>query len=471
MRFPIILFFLAALCLNSQAHAFGASSWQTQLQNEIKKIEAQSPDIKAQGEVTTEESGGVIRAILPTLIVTSPDKSQWTIPSITLQTNNADALTGPVTITLPAQITRQNAGKRDIAAMGIGQQNLSGTWNFASNSFQSLNGNLKALSFNDSVIQSNSTVSDVTIAATRPDSIDLSAINIATAGEKSRSSIGKLTLKYKLPGNNGLSLLRIVGLLNPALLVAENKRLALDATAEQISLTDSDNQTTTMEKLVSAIQVEETGKKVTGHNQLQAFIVHQSPESAYGFLLPRQLTMNSDIDDLPGELISFAPGMSLAMAKESMARAGTRITIRELNSQGFGPTVITGHGNLKANGTVPAGFTGRITLNIQGLNDAVASMQSQLLNQGGNKSLATQSMLVTMMLQGMARQNGNRSEFIIDLTPEGQILVNGQDLSGVLPANKVRLPTELPGGGAAINPPTQLPSRSVPVVPVTETKI
>lgn len=433
-----------------------AEQWQGQLQSEIQRIQTQSPDIRAQGEVVVQESGGQLRAVLPALTVTSPDKSQWSIPSIIMTGSTSS---NAVTIALPSTITRFNAAKAPIAKMTLGAQALNGSWNFSSNSFDTLNGTVKNVNFNDTIAHSQSAVGNVAISANKGSAIEFIANDIkntTTIDQKQLdSSAGKVSLGYQLPDNK-LTLPRLIGLFNPSILLTENKEIGITAVAEQLSSTGADNRTTTIQKVSSNWKLQPKGKIIAANTTTQIFIVKQSPESMYGFALPQQLDLNANVANMPLELVSFAPGMSATMAKQTMAKAGTVINIPKLLIKTFDQGTIMGNGSLKANANVPAGFTGRLTLKIENLKQLIATMQAGMLqpDAGSNRAAKTQALMAMMMIQGLGKQNGSSTEFIVDLTAEGQTLVNGQDFSGLISNGK----------GANSIP-------ALPVIPVTGSNI
>lgn len=438
--------------------AVTADQWQGQLQSEVNRISATSPDVQAQGSVTVDEVNGQLQATIPALIITSPDKSIWKIPSIKmLGSNSGDA----VTVTLPTTITRYNAAKSLIATMTLGPQSLNGSWDYAGNHFTSLNGNVRNIRFEDNIAKSTSNVANVALSAAKSSSIQFVASDIRNTTSKNQktlsSAIGKMSIAYQLPENNKLTLTRLIGLFNPSIMLTDGQKLGITLTAEQLSATGNDGRTTTAEKVITAWQLEPKGTIIAANNTTQAFIVRQSPESPYSFLLPQKLDLAANVANLPRELVSFAPGMSYTMAKEALAKAGTTINLSKLNITTFDQAVLTGNGSVKANSHVPSGFVGRMTLKIKDLKNVVSTMQMQMLQpeSGASRSAKTQSLMAMMLLQGMGKQNGSDTEFVIDLTSEGQTMVNGQDFSGLLSGLK---------GGAGNS--SSVPP-AMPVTPVT----
>jgi hypothetical protein len=450
MRFLSVL--ILSLFFSAPAFAaLTANQWQSQLQAEIQRIEASSSDIKLQGGVTVQEVNGMLQATLPAMTVVSPDKSQWSIPSISLQASSTAGAAAPVTITLPASITRYNASKQEIAKMTLGSQALNGNWNMSGSYFETLNGNIKNVTFNDTIAHSQSNVGNIALSANQGSQVQFLVTDIRNTTLKDRkqlnSAVAKMNVAYQLSEGNKLTLMRIIGLFTPVLLLTENQKVGITATAEQVSLTGADDRTTTMQKLVSTWTLQPKGKIIGATSDTKVFVVRQSPESLYSFVLPQQMDMTATISDLPLELVSFAPGMSFTMAKEALAKSGTTIDVSKLMIRTFDQAVLNGNGKLKANSSVPSGFTGRITLQVKDLKELISTMQMQLLqpDSGTNRASKTKALMAAMMLQGMGKQNGANTEFVIDLTADGQTLVNGQDFSGLIPGGKgAAMPTAMP---------------------------
>ncbi len=213
MRFLTVLVF--SLFISTQAFAaLTAAQLQTQLQAEVQRIEASSPDIKLQGGATVQEANGRLQATLPAMIVVSPDNSQWSIPSIKLDVSAISGNNAPVTITLPSTITRLNASKQEIAKMTLGSQALNGTWNVDGNYFDSLNGNVKNVTFNDTIAHSQSNVGNIALSANKGSATQFLVSDIRNTTSKNgkalSSAVAKMNIAYQLPEGNRLTLTRII---------------------------------------------------------------------------------------------------------------------------------------------------------------------------------------------------------------------------------------------------------------------
>lgn len=458
MRFLSAALFSVLMVSTSPASAVTAPQWQSQLEGEIQRITARSPDVDIVGKVAVEDVNGQLRATLPGLVITSPDKSQWRVPPIVLLgSTQSDA----IEVTLPETVTRYNTAQAPIATMRLGTQNLKGRWDYKGNYFNALQGSIQNVRFEDSIARSASRVSSITLDAASGANIairarDVHSTAINPGGGDLTTSVGNMVIAYRLDGDNRLTLTRLVGLFNPAILLTEGKKTTLTLTGEQISTTDAKGRTTSVEKAVSEWQLQPKGAIISADNQTQLFIVRQTPETVYQAFLPQKLEVNASADKLPQELVSFAPGMSGTMARQALAKAGTVIKLEKLRLTTFDQGVISGNGSLRASTDVPSGFIGRMTLSFDNMKQLVNTTQMKLLqpDSGANRAAATQSLMGLMLLQGMGRQEGEATKFVLDLTSEGQTLVNGQDFSGLL--------SGLKGGGKGGN---AMPA--VPVAPVS----
>jgi hypothetical protein len=443
MRFLFALVFSLFISANALA-ALTSDDWQSQLQQQIQQLQTQSPTIHANGNVTVQQGPSILRATLPAFTVTTPDQSYWSVPSIIMQISPSS---GSVTIALPSTILRYNADKKEIARMVLGGQSLNGHWSTTGHYLESLNGVIKNMAFSDTIANAKSSVASVAIAANKGSPVEFVATDVRSMTvqnqKTSNTAIAKATIMYQMPSANQMTLAHLLGYLNPAILLAENQEVVFTMNAEQIATTDGGNRVTNLQKLTTKFDLRPNGTTVSGNVSAQALIVTQNPASAYGFVLPRQADLTASISNLPIEMVSFAPGMSANMAKSAMANAGTIINISKLNMTTFDQGKLNGTGMFKATNETPSGFTGRLTLNIENLKDLIASNQMQLLqpDKNTNRSAKTQSLMAMMMLQGMGKQNGNETEFVLDLTSDGQTLVNGQDLSGLVGGGKAKTKT------------------------------
>ena len=244
----------------STAFAIDAQSWQKQLQSEMTRIEQRSPMLKAQGNVSVAQRGNDYVATLPTLVITAADHSKWTVPAIDMIAPAASNATGKVTIQLPKTISYKEANGTIRSTISIGQQNLAGTWNFAKNYFENLDGTLSDISFDDKISMTQSTVDLITLKAANAARADITATNLDSNtvkdGKTTGASVAKMAVGYQFTGTPQLTITRVIGLLNPVWLLAENQPFTIAANASQLGFSDGQAQNATIASLMATTKIQ-----------------------------------------------------------------------------------------------------------------------------------------------------------------------------------------------------------------------
>lgn len=431
----------AGLCclLSSNAYALDAQSWQSQLQAEMNRIEQRSPMMKAQGQVTVQEQGANYIAVLPTMVITASDQSQWKVPSVSLIAPASSAATGKVTIQLPSAISYKEANGQERSTIAIGQQNISGTWNFAKNYFENLNGSLGNIAFTDKTTGTQSNVAQIALNAANAAQADITATDLKNSTTKDgkiyRGSVGKANVSYQFAGAPQLTITRVIGLLNPVWLLAENQNFGIKTNASQLSFTNEDGQVSTIANVTSNTQIQpkESGKILGATTQLELTQAAQTPDSVYGFILPKKLSMNATMANMPIQMLSFGPGQAAEIAKKAAAQAGMTATITDLTWDTYNKASLKGSGTLKAAENVPLGMTGRLTFNLHDLQSLITALQQQMNKPGADMAMKTKGIMILMILQGMGKQDSNVTQFVLDMTADGQVLLNGNNIAALLP--------------------------------------
>ena len=118
--------------------------------------------------------------------------------------------------------------------------------------------------------------------------------------------------------------------------------------------------------------------------------------------------------------------------------------------------VLKGQGAVKPDLTTPSGLVGRVTIQMEKMQEALAQAQ-----QDPGKA---QGVLGLMLLQGLGRADQETTRFVLDLTPDGQTLLNGQDFSAVTKMFKGMGGGNPLGGGA-------LPVTPVPAAPPVQQEL
>lgn len=416
-----------------------AQSWQSQLQGEMNRIQQRSGLMKTEGQVTVQEQGAEMVATLPTMVITGADNTQWKVPSIALVAPASAGATGKVTIRLPSAISYKDAAGQERSKIAIGQQNISGTWDFAKNAFQNLNGSLQSVSFTDKPTNTQSSVANIRIAAANASQATITATDMDSSstieGKASATSIGKVGVSYQFADAMPLTITRVVGLLNPVWLLAENQNFTISTDSSQLSFTDHTGRVSTIAGVTSRTLVKpQNGGKILGADQqLTLTGATQTPESAYGFVLPKKLHMNGVITNMPVQMLSFGPGQAFDIAKKAAAQSGMRIDVSQITWDTYNQANLKGKGWLKAADGVPLGMTGQLTFDLENLQALITSLQKQLSTPGGDMKVKAQGLVLMMVLQGMGKQNSNVTQFVLDLTADGQVLVNGNNIAALIP--------------------------------------
>jgi len=442
------LFALAGIMslMTLPAFALDAATWQKQLQGEMTRLQQHSPMLQTDGQVKVIEQGTNYVATLPAMTIMAADQSRWQIPSISMIAPANAKASAKVSIQLPETISYKEITGFEHSKITIGQQNISGTWNFSKNYFENLTGDLRNINFLDNSIAAQTTVNHITIAAATAAVAQITALDIKTVATKpevpTKASIAKASVGYQFTGTPQLTITRMIGLLNPVWLVAENQPFTISASSSQLSFTDDKANTTMLESLATKMQVQpkQNGDVLTAQSSFEAKNMKQSPETAYGFILPQHLRLTGVISNLPVQMLAFGPQQNWTIAKQVMAKLGTQADFSDITWETYHQSNLKGTGTLKAASGTPLGMTGHVILNLENLQGLITTLQQQLAQPSGDMKVKSQGLMMLMMLQGLGKQNSNVTQFIIDFTPEGQILVNGNNMTGLVPGQ---------GGGAA----------------------
>src|SRR5690606_17953413 len=151
--------------------------------------------------------------------------------------------------------------------------------------------------------------------------------------------------------------------------------------------------------------------------------------TVYSVFLPKELNVVGAIGSLPIGFLNVLGGENIAALHDSMTEKKTRMEFDEITARLEGTTTATGHGWLKADNRTPMGYVGRLRVTLTALQALSASLQKDMLRGDSTTVRAkTGAFMLVMAVQGFAHQNGANHEMIIDLTADGAVLVNGQDI-------------------------------------------
>lgn len=452
MRFlSLVIIMLLAMPIPVAMAGLGPVAWQEQLQGELDELLKTTPQMSVTSDVVVILADNEeMRAMFPKILFTADDKSQWVIPNITITTSPAAkySIYEPIRIQLPSVITHISADNRLIGRINLGTQAIKGYWNYVEKSIFELTGTIKDVEFTDMLNGMKTGASYLAIQF--EDAKEIKVVATTVSGTKNetigttRSYAGNLTLNYTLPQKKPLTFERIFSLLNPAFLLSEGEKLTVDMIANNVRHQSPNGQISAVEKLVSKMQIQPSKERETfsTRNDIEISRMSQQPQSFLNPFLPIMGKITGTISNAPLEMISLTPGQGFSALQEAMVKSGARTDIDEIVIDTESDAMFRGRGWLKAAENVPTGFVGRLDLVLENPEALSASLQKQMRGNGVQENLKTQgqSLMLLMMLQGMGKQNPKKGiEFVIDLTPDGQLLVNGQNVTSLLPAPTTRV--------------------------------
>lgn len=438
-RFFLVLVLLSGIGLTIPLHGnaaiLTANDWQKQLQGEIQGLASHTPSMTVQGNVSVSEKGGQWVATLPAMTIAASDSARFKVPSIILYADNTTGQAGNVRIQLPETIPYHDATGRERGNVKIATQNISGKWNYSGSYFENLSGTLENVVYYDEIGRSQSTISQIVLNAVDPRTPQMTANKIQNIvqnqGAVIRSSVQSTTLRYEFAPNSKMTLIRVVGLLNPVWLLADHQPMTINVAAEGIVHTDRLAQVTYVKSVTSRLQVlprEDDNALLGGRMNVVIQDVKQQPESYYSFILPQKLSLLGTLNNMPVQILS----QPFNVVQGLMVEAGTRADISEIIWDTNSKTRLTGTGWMRAAAGVPLGMVGRLSLTIEDLRAMNAALQKQLAVPGTDIKVKTQGYMLLMLLQSFAKEGSETSEIVLDFTADGQVLVNNQDISALL---------------------------------------
>ena len=458
--------------------ATDTSSVQTQLQSEWDAFTTRlGTAATSQGDVKVTQSGNSYKATLPTLTMTLQENNTLKLDNVTVTATPSLLGALNLKLTLPSTIP-QFYQTQQIGSLSIGKQDLNIVVKPAGDTWQvqSIDGTLNNLHWqhtknttSDPHAPSDGTVSQVTLNG-KPNQLSMTMQSIKTrtmAGDS--QSIDQINLTQQPSTAQSLRLSDVLMLLAGTVPQLNNGRDGMSAWMQ-----GSASMTAHITHVVGtradgkpALSIDDIVMKnslvsLTDHKMTINTIgtikgITPSLPPAFSDLAPRTIDFTATLRNMP---VDYAANLSRntpagqAAAHAALANAGTQIQIDSLNIATDGGLKANGTGLLAATNTAPIYMTGTVTLNIANLQDSLAKIQQQMKTNGAKGQ--GQTLLALMMLQSMGQPNGKQTQYVINFTPTGQILLNNQDLTGLIGMAHV--------GGSALQ---AAPARSIPVAPVT----
>ena len=244
----------------------------------------------------------------------------------------------------------------------------------------------------------------------------------------------------------------------------ENTIARVDGKLASMTWNDKVYDTTTSAQNIAVQAMSQFGKgdKVDILLHAKGANFQRQPDSFMRGLMPKNLSLTGRIKSLPKALVIFGAVVPIPGLQSTLAQMGTQIDIDDLNMTTANGATLKGNGWFKAAppaSTLPV--SGRAALKWENLQQVLTSLQQGFSSGNGDRAQTAQSMVLLMMLQGMGKGAGNSTAYTVDLTPEGQVILNGQNVSAMFVGPNSLLHFFEPKPAPPANP-------AVPVEPVTD---
>jgi hypothetical protein len=162
--------------------------------------------------------------------------------------------------------------------------------------------------------------------------------------------------------------------------------------------------------------------------------------------LPTSVKLDVTLDRVPWKTLASQSTIVTLLDPEKLkgifSSAGTTITI--------GPSHIgnatyssSAKGQFKASQASPYGLTGKVTSEIIGLDVLIQKLQASIATadpKTADQLRSTVANLSVLMLAGQQKSGTNSRTYLIELTPQGQTLINGVDLNLIMQGGKMITP-------------------------------
>ncbi len=418
MKKTAIFAFATLLAAATPAFAITAEEWKADLDGQVAALKASMPHLTISGPITVTEESGMLKAQVPAA-GNQDAKANWKTPPLVLTTAKAQTIVQDMTVVPQGSILVTDG----VMTNDIRLQKL-----------QLISDNVK----------------NIRLLVDGMQSLQKRGAELAMVTVK-RADIG-----YTATDVKGASLVQLFKLLQQKF---GRDPVTASAKVEGISLTQ--DQTVLDIASLDAraqLQPQPDGKLVTVRNAINAGGITRTPADGMGLLMPKNLEMVGTVNNLPFEVLSGTGPQDQQTLKNMMAAAGTRLTIDTLKSTASSGIVMQGNGWLQSVASEKAAMTGRLALHLENLQEASVKMQQEMLNPRPGQSLAAQgqAMMTLMLLQSMAKQENAKSVYILEMNRDGQVLMNGQDISVL--TRLFSKAQQQPPAGSPVQPGTNRPN-------------
>ncbi len=240
----------------------------------------------------------------------------------------------------------------------------------------------------------------------------------------------------------------------------ENTIARLDAQMASVMWDDvtAGTKTTARDIVVKTMSNFVSADKVNMLVDIQTKKFTRLPEGFGTTLMPETSSLTGQIKALPKSLVVFGALVPVTGVQGLLAQTGTQFDINEVKMITANGASMTGNGWFKAaqpDSQFPV--SGRMNIEWQNLQQVLTSLQQGFSAGSGNRAQSAQSMVLLMLLQGMGKTVDKTTQYTVDMTPDGNIMLNGQDVTAMFT-----------GPRSMLNMFSSQPSQSrVPAFPVT----
>lgn len=467
---------ISLLTLPVYAAAPTAADIQNQLQAEWSDFTTRvGVNSGSNSKIQVTQSGNSYKAVLPILTIRLQDNNHITLDNINVVATPSAAGTVDLKVTLPKRIP-QYYSSTETGALTIGKQDLNIAVKPAGDTWQvqTVNGQMSDLNWQQNKdITTNpraplqATIGQLSLNG-KPSELQLRANNISAKDVGGATqTISQLLLTQQPSSPQSLSLSDILVLLTDSLPQLESGRggmaswlegaAGMTAEVRDSKTTDETGKTTlAFDKLILKNSLAGiTDNKMTIRSTGSVTGIQMALPPAFAQTTPRTLDFTTTLRNLPAQYFTmpFNTPEAQEKARAALAAAKTQLQIDSLNVDTTSGLKASGTGLLTATTAAPTYTSGDITLNLTNLQETMAKIQQQ------RSPAQSQLVMALMVLQGMGQKSptGNQTQYIVTLTPAGGVLVNNQDLSGVLALAGLGSPAAKPANTG----------RAIPVAPVT----
>jgi hypothetical protein len=395
-KFAVLLFAVISLAAPN-AFAVTAEEWKADLDSQIILLKAAVPELTIGGDINVTSKGANLEAQLPVMSGNDGKGKNWKFPAITLQTSAAQDVVQNLQVFPKGQIEMTVTGLKP---------------------FQSRTSFESAELISDGGKQLRVVISQLRLVQ----SVD---------NKEHKLAIETAAVKYQTPFSGKMPLLPLLLSLQQQM---GKQPLLVNGQFRNVDFSQS-GVVNHVESLNADVQIQpnKDSPNVTVRNSVKMDGFRQTPAQSFAALLPLKAEIVGSTTNLPADVLKgMYDGPALHKA---MAEAQTMITVDTMKSKTASGVEIIGQGWLKPDATLATGATGRFTFDLKNLPQAMTKVQQDMTKPGQNMFTQGQGLAGLMMMQGMGTQSAKLPEttsFVFDLTADGQMLLNGKDMTPLL---------------------------------------